>query len=231
MSESHHRRTTSNDSKASYPPPSPPSLTYHSSILPRSVPTPALVESVAGAAHYSGIRIEPEAQLKRRRSSHGEREVHSELKADHSRVLADLKELYCCRPTLEILDRLWRKDAIFEDPLSKCKGFDEYAAQWFAMPKLFSHSETTSSRVMSSTHTPNRLVFSQTQTYTTRFFKRKKAIESIIIVEMDENEKIIRLVDQWGGNDLPIRFGAQFLRVLNAKITPWLISIPKRPTS
>lgn len=117
MPELHHHRTTSSDSQSSYPPPrspSPPSITYHPSILPRSVPTPALVESVAGAAHYSGIRIEPETQLKHRRSSHGEHTVHSELKADHRRVLADLKELYCCRPTLEIFERSWSRDAVFE---------------------------------------------------------------------------------------------------------------------
>jgi hypothetical protein len=46
---------------------------------------------------------------------------------------------------------------------------------------------------------------------------------------MDENEKIIRLVDQWNGQDMPKWFGASFARVLNAKVTPWLIRIPKSP--
>jgi hypothetical protein len=131
MSELQHRRTTSRGSNISNPPrsPSPPSLTYHPSILPRSVPTPALVESVAGAAHYSGIRIEPESQLQHRRSSHGEHDVHSELKADHRRVLADLKELYCCRPTLEIFERSWSRDASFEvryDPFNISYGANSY---------------------------------------------------------------------------------------------------------
>ena len=40
-------------------PPSPtsnpnhPSLTYHTSLLPRSIPTPALLDSALGGAHYS----------------------------------------------------------------------------------------------------------------------------------------------------------------------------------
>ena len=43
----------------SFPPPlSPtsnqPSLTYHNSLLPRSIPTPALLDSALGGAHYSG---------------------------------------------------------------------------------------------------------------------------------------------------------------------------------
>ena len=41
-------------------PPSPshsnlPTQIYHSSLLPRSIPTPALLDSVAGGAHYSGV--------------------------------------------------------------------------------------------------------------------------------------------------------------------------------
>ena len=54
-----------------------------------------------------------------------------------------------------------------------------------------------------------------------------KTIESIIVVDMDENEKIIRLVDRWDGKEMPNWFGASFLRVLNAKVAPWLIRVPK----
>jgi len=83
---------------------------------------------------------------------------------------------------------------------------------------------------MSSTNAPNRLIYHQVQEYTTFLFKKKKTIESIIVVDMDENEKIIRLVDQWDGQEMPNWFGASFLRVLNAKVTPWLIRVPKPST-
>ncbi|KAF8061493.1 hypothetical protein FPV67DRAFT_1673130 [Lyophyllum atratum] len=227
-SDIRHQRTLSRGSTSSNPPrsPSPPSLTYHPTILP--IPTPALVESVAGAAHYSGIKLEIEAPLKRRQSSHDAGDIFTELKPSHQRVLDDLKELYCCRPTLEIFERSWNKDAEFEDPLSKCKGYNEYAAQWYALPKLLSESKNISTRVMSSTITPHRLVFSQKQRYTARFVKTQKTIESIITVDLDDDEKIVRMVDQWNGKDLPSRFGAHYLRVLNAKVTPWIISVPKR---
>lgn len=52
-------------------PPSPtspasplPTHTYHSSLLPRSIPTVALLDSVVGGAHYSGV----ESVNERRRS-------------------------------------------------------------------------------------------------------------------------------------------------------------------
>jgi len=49
------------------PPTSPtnyPTQTYHLSILPRSIPTPALLDSALGGAHYSGV----ESVNERRRS-------------------------------------------------------------------------------------------------------------------------------------------------------------------
>ncbi|KAF9050676.1 hypothetical protein BDZ89DRAFT_587970 [Hymenopellis radicata] len=81
---------------------------------------------------------------------------------------------------------------------------------WYAMPTLFSASVTLSSRVMSSTNSPNRLVFAQTQ-------ELKKVIESIIVVDLDDEEKlkIVKLSDQDG--KLPTWFGSHFLRRANAK--------------
>lgn len=99
-----------------YPPPrspSPPSIIHHPQILPHVIPTPALIESVAGAAHYSGVKVDSGPVHHRRRSSTAN-EAHTDLKDDHARVMQDLIELYCCRPTVEIFERSWRKDATFE---------------------------------------------------------------------------------------------------------------------
>lgn len=43
--------------------------------------------------------------------------------------------------------------------------------------KLFSKSETTSTRVMSSTTSPNRLVFAQTQVYSSRLLGKKVSVK------------------------------------------------------
>ncbi|KAF5358257.1 hypothetical protein D9756_001864 [Leucocoprinus leucothites] len=125
---------------STYPPPrspSPPSITHHPQILPQVIPTTSLIESVAGAAHYSGVKVDSGSGLQRRRGSTVD-EQHTELKEEHLRVLKDLTELYCCRPTAEIFERTWRRDASFEDPVMTCNGYDEYAPQWFAMVQLLS---------------------------------------------------------------------------------------------
>lgn len=130
-------------------PGSPPSPTqiYHPSLFSGHIPTPALLESAAGGAHYSGAKIEHDTRRIRRGSS-GIRSSYVEVKGAHKKVIEDLNELYCCRPTREIFQRTWRPDAMFEvsshcwimqihsiehlflqGPLCKCSGFDQYAAQ------------------------------------------------------------------------------------------------------
>ncbi|KAJ7134973.1 hypothetical protein C8R43DRAFT_1072814 [Mycena crocata] len=222
-----------------------PSQTHHHSLIPTVLPTGGAVVGVAGGAHYSGSHVDPEP-LKHRHSSHERSQTHMDLKADHHRVLEDIRELYELRPTPEIFERSWHKDAVFEDPLSKCKGFREYAAQaadcgnslglGHAQPKLFSKSETVTTRVMSSTRAPNRIVFSQTQRYQNRFTDkvggwlvvlliiRWQKIESIVTVDLDDTDKIIRLVDQWDGKAL----SWNFLRRLNAKVAPLFVNVPRR---
>ncbi|KAJ7670920.1 hypothetical protein DFH06DRAFT_1179188 [Mycena polygramma] len=149
--------------------------------------------------------------------SQSDSQSHPELKAAHTRVLADIRELYELRPTPHIFARSWHEDAVFEDPLVKAHSFREYAAQ--AVPKLFSNSETVSWRVISATRSPiaNRIVFSQQQRYQNRFMD--KTIESVVTVDLDDAAKITRLVEQWDGKALP----GSMLRRLNGRITPLLV--------
>lgn len=147
--------------------------------------------------------------------------------AIRDRIMADLKELYCCRPSEEIFERTWSPDAVFEDPLVKCVGYAQYAPQWFAMPWIFSNSETISSRVMSFMRFPKRLIYSQMQEYTLRWIGAKKRIESIIVVDLDDEDKIIHMKDQWNGESLSSWFGVNLLRRANALVAPWFIGVPK----
>lgn len=97
-------------------PDSPPSPTqvYHPSLFPAHIPTPALLESAAaGGAHYSGAKIEHDIR-RIRRGSLRRGSSYVEVTGAHKKVIEDLNELYCCRPTREIFERTWRPDAVFE---------------------------------------------------------------------------------------------------------------------
>jgi hypothetical protein len=153
-------------------------------------------------------------------------------------------QLFCSRPTVEIFQRSWKQDARFEvtsvlyscsvptnakqqDPLSNCIGYKEYAPQWFAMPKVFPKSITLSKRVISSTHNPNRIMYQQEQEYTFRGLGTKKVMKSLVIIELDDHDRIVYLHDKWNGQEHPVKWGALGLRRLNAITLPWLVSVPK----
>ncbi|ETW85544.1 hypothetical protein HETIRDRAFT_246944, partial [Heterobasidion irregulare TC 32-1] len=204
--------------------PSPPSQTHHHTHFLHAVPTPALLQSVAGAAHYSGVDPVKERSIATRRMNSLEHDRgragpkrHSSAAdegADHRAVVDDLKELYECRPTTEILERRWRRDASFEvcrtnSPMRLAR----------TQTRIMSSSTTLGRRVLASTDSPNRVIFWQKQEYVVRITGSKK---SIVVVDLDEAEKIIRVVDQWHGKDLPTRWGAHFFRRLNAKVVPWV---------
>ncbi|KAJ6457838.1 hypothetical protein C8R47DRAFT_168339 [Mycena vitilis] len=173
--------------------------------------------TVPGGANAQSLR-----QIVRCVHSYSNSPSNADLKPSQTRVLADIRELYELRPTPELFARSWHKDAVFEDPLVEAHGFRQYAAQWYAMPKLFSKSETVSWRVISTTPSPiaNRIVFSQQQRYHNRFMN--KTIDSMVTVDLDETDKITRLVEQWDGKDLP----GSMLRRLNGKITPFVVRVP-----
>lgn len=101
----HHHHHTSH---------SPPTQVFHpASPLSPPIPTPSLLESVAGAAHYSGVPVDADVKKRHRRHSSAAMDL-AKLIPDHQRVLDDLRELYCCRPTKQIIDRLFRQDVEFE---------------------------------------------------------------------------------------------------------------------
>lgn len=119
MTSSRAHTTVSVYTMASPPQPPSPSQTFHPSILPLALPTPALVDSVAGAAHYSGASIEPDTSTSSTRLRHTSspptrHASHTELKPGHHQVIADLNELFACKPTIEVFDRRWRQDAVLE---------------------------------------------------------------------------------------------------------------------
>ncbi|KAI0797763.1 hypothetical protein C8Q75DRAFT_801682 [Abortiporus biennis] len=207
--------------------PPPPHPTRRRSSFAVSIPTPDLFGSIASGAHYVGA-------MGSARDEHpgGHRRATSvnvddpKVEDAYREVMEDLKEMFCGRTTLEILNRRWKRDAVFEDPLTRCEGFEEYAPQWFALGKFFK-SERVSARIISAALDPNKLIFTQVQTYTLKLFGFKKTITSMVIVDLDEDMRITHLVDQWNGEKPPTRWGASLLRRFNAKFTPWIVRIPK----
>lgn len=98
---------------------------------------------------------------------------------------------------------------------------------------------------MSSTSSPNRLIYYQVQEYVTRIFgiKRvsaftsiistllnffmKQTVESVVVVDMDEECKIRFLSNEWQGQNS--KWNLDFIaELVPAKVLPWLVHTPKQ---
>jgi len=134
----------------------------------------------------------------------------------------DLRDMYEGRASKEMMQRRWRKDAAYEDPYTRCKGLHEIAPQWYALPRMYSNLAITGRRILASTENPNRLIMWQKHEYTVRVTGSKKVVESILVIDFDEDGKIARMIDQRRGEDPPTRWGAQQLRRLNGRVVPWV---------
>ncbi|KAB5592568.1 hypothetical protein CTheo_3963 [Ceratobasidium theobromae] len=192
-----------------------------------NLPTPGLLSSLAGAAHYTG---NPRySQQEAVRANFGLKEVV--LVGQRKQIVDDVLELFSAHPSLEIFDRSWNRGAVFEDPWTRSVGYNEYAARWFSLPKLVTQSTTVEHRVLSSTNYPHRIVFEQTRQYTLCYIKSKKTIRSLVIIELGGDDKIIKMEDKWDGEELPCKWGAAGIRRFNGKAMPLFFRVPQRPTT
>ncbi|KAI6111504.1 hypothetical protein EV401DRAFT_1868388 [Pisolithus croceorrhizus] len=205
-----------------------PTITYHHSPTLLPVPPPQIAHAAVGGAHYSTMYT---SQHARRRSSSGSKPRRASQSArdveesERQKIVDDLNELFCCRPSIDIFKRTWRHDAVFEACIRyfRCRFMLDRP---YTHPKLFSGAKILSSRILLSTQSPNRLIYSKSQEYTLRFLGKKR-IDSMVVVDLDEDDKIIRVEDKWGGEELPTQYGASHLRRVSAVVTPWLVKVPK----
>lgn len=122
------------------------------------LPTPEVLSSVAGGAHYVGAcsthekHVHPANVKKQARMLTMEagdplvEEIYrgvihdlEEVRSCRSAVIyvqlmmSCLPQLFCGRATLDIFDRRWRPDAYFEDPWSMCTGLQDIMPRFFAI--------------------------------------------------------------------------------------------------
>ncbi|KAI0362702.1 hypothetical protein OH77DRAFT_77172 [Trametes cingulata] len=192
-----------------------------------------LLGSIASGAHYSGALqshssepppIHPQGWRRRSMSRSAE---DPQVEAAFKDVIKDLEQLYTGHPDSETIRRRWREDATLEHPLFRCANLHEISAVLFAIRRLVRSVEHISTRVLSAGLSPNRLVLAQTCVYTLRIFGTRKEIKSVIYVDLDDDMKIVQLIDHWNGEESSNRWGAGSFRRLFAKIISWTTPVPR----
>ncbi|RDX48392.1 hypothetical protein OH76DRAFT_1456356 [Lentinus brumalis] len=210
-----------------------PAITHHYPHLP-PLPIPDLLDSISSGAHYAGALQshpdDPPLHARRWRArSHDSSGEDPSVRLRYQEVMEDLEKLYSCKPTLEIIHRRFRADASLEHHLFKCAGIRDITGVLFALTHLLTSSERVSTRILSAGLSPNRLTYIQTQRYTLRVIGTKKEITSVVFLDLDDDMRIVQLIDQWNGDEHATKWGAGFLRKLFGKILSWTARIPQGP--
>ncbi|CDZ96454.1 hypothetical protein [Phaffia rhodozyma] len=135
------------------------------------------------------------------------------LSPSRRRTLDDCLDLFSGRASKTILERSWTSDAIFEDPSIECHGYHEYSAHWSSVPE----SRIIRLWILPS-RTPSELRWEQIQERHSRILKTEKIVHSIVVVELDGEDRIIKMQDLWDGKELSSGLRA-IPRKVNAKIT------------
>jgi len=112
----------------------------------------------------------------------------------------DLEKLYQCKAAEERF-RHFAEDVEFEDPLSSAHGLSEVKSAFYALPMLFTSSETLSKHVE---YFPAAILMKLKQRWTFKLIHKEIEMEHHIFLSLRENE-IVRVEDRWHGNQIPNR--------------------------
>ncbi|KAI9811242.1 MAG: hypothetical protein M1827_005574 [Pycnora praestabilis] len=143
---------------------------------------------------------------------------------EHQKLLVgSVLDLFAGRPSLKKLS-LWKDDAMFEDPINKAMGRQQYSAQWYGLQTAFSEIERLSHEVTSS---GNPIKMDLKTRYKVKGLGTEKTIASVIQIFVDHSSgKIEKVEDKWDGN-IPDSGFANFFKRANALGVPKAVSVPK----
>eukprot|EP00160_Parvularia_atlantis_P014560 Unigene3696_Nuclearia_a/m.11283 Unigene3696_Nuclearia_a/g.11283 ORF Unigene3696_Nuclearia_a/g.11283 Unigene3696_Nuclearia_a/m.11283 type:complete len:177 (+) Unigene3696_Nuclearia_a:136-666(+) len=130
----------------------------------------------------------------------------------HETVVADVLALYQGKFS-EAAMRHYTDDAVFEDPVSICKGFENVGAAWVGLAKVFSRSVTRSAV---STYHPatQRIHVQMEQEYTVRGINYTFVMPSLAVLYM-RGDRVYRHEDLWYSKPLSHGFLSTTLRGLS----------------
>lgn len=141
---------------------------------------------------------------------------------EHQRLLVgSVLDLFEGHPTLKHLS-LWRRDALFADPITSAAGYDKFAAQWYGLAALFQPIRIQSHEVISG---GNPLELNLTNKYVLKGLQKEQVMSSRVKIHVDADGKIEKVEDRWN-DKLPDGPVSEAFRKLNAVTVPAFVKVP-----
>lgn len=109
------------------------------------------------------------------------------LEASRQKIVDSICSLYSGSASEEDM-KVYAEKAVYDDPWSYCDTRYKIAGQWYGIPKCMAKTQTLKTEVVSSE--PDRIIFKLQQEYTPRVVHFSKAVNSLVTLTLDENEKV-----------------------------------------
>ncbi|UJR34265.1 hypothetical protein I4U23_021669 [Adineta vaga] len=127
-------------------------------------------------------------------------------------IISDVLNLYNSNPTEESF-RHYDTNAQFEDPLQFSGNLSSVKSAFKSLPKIFKDSEVTKSDADIDT---NPMKLNLETRYEWKGINKETTIRSIVLLTLNEQEKIIRHEERWNGEPIPNAESGFFGRIKEA---------------
>ncbi|KAK4953933.1 hypothetical protein LTR10_008537 [Elasticomyces elasticus] len=108
---------------------------------------------------------------------------------------------------------VYAEKSVYDDPWSYCDTRYKIAGQWYGIPKLMAKSQTLKTENVEDK--PDRIVFKLQQEYTPKVVQFSKAVNSLITLTLDENDKVKYHKDMWNHKDYSHEGLGKIMKTLN----------------
>ncbi|KAF2769181.1 hypothetical protein EJ03DRAFT_242419, partial [Teratosphaeria nubilosa] len=134
------------------------------------------------------------------------------LPASRQKILDSITRLYSGSGSESDM-RVYAEKAVYDDPWSYCDTRYKIAGQWYGIPKVMAQSRTLKTEVVENED--DRIVFKLQQEYTPRVAHFSKAVNSLVSLSLDGEEKVKYHKDMWNHHDYSHEGLGKIMKTLN----------------
>ncbi|KAF8543802.1 hypothetical protein BDD12DRAFT_874026 [Trichophaea hybrida] len=146
------------------------------------------------------------------------------LEGHKRQVVGAVLDLLQGKVTVQKMSRsFWAEDAVFEDNMNKAIGINEVEGHVWSLKTLMKDIKVLNHQV---TQVEPNIVMDVENQYNVRSLNTEKVVKSKVVISIDKNNKIKRVMDMWGGS-LPEGMLSKALRRVNAYTTAKVVGIPE----
>ncbi|EMC94273.1 hypothetical protein BAUCODRAFT_113127 [Baudoinia panamericana UAMH 10762] len=134
------------------------------------------------------------------------------LPPNREKIVKSITNLYSGSASEEDM-QVYAEKSVYDDPWSFCDTRYKIAGQWWGIPAIMAKTRTLKTEVVANE--PDRIIFKLQQEWTPKVVHFTKAVNSLVTLTLDENDKVKYHKDMWNHNDYSHEGIGKVMKTLN----------------